>query len=63
MPFLKVHREIYWVNSRLCFQIKHYGLCNVGDSAGFKTFKIPVLTFTYLQYATFADIVMRHRIF
>ena len=34
----------------------------VGDSTGLKEFKICVLTITYMKFATFADIVMRHRI-
>jgi hypothetical protein len=35
----------------------------VGDSAGLKTFKNPVLTISDLHFAHFSDIVMRHRIF
>ncbi len=32
---VKLRRGINWVNSRLCFQIAHYRLRYVGDSAGF----------------------------
>jgi hypothetical protein len=31
--------------------------------AGLKEFKICVLTITYMKFATFTDIVMRHRIY
>jgi hypothetical protein len=34
-----------------------------GGIEGFKTFKISAPTITYLKYATFADIVLRHIIF
>ena len=35
----------------------------VGDSAGFKTFKIPVLTISDLQFAPFSDMSVGHKIF
>jgi len=36
---------------------------SVGDSAGFKTFKNPVLTISDPHFAPFSDMSMGHRIF
>ncbi|MGD9106558.1 MAG: hypothetical protein PVJ87_06970 [Desulfobacterales bacterium] len=33
-----------------------------GDTSAFKTYVIRALAITYMKFATFADIVMRHRI-